>query len=85
MTKLERDARVRREVDGGRFGPLVIEARAEGLYTRAKGTRTWYGPLSWESLHVDGAKRTADRKRREKEGKRNPRKRRRSAKIKVGT
>jgi hypothetical protein len=55
MTKLERESRVRREVRTIRFGDVVVELRQEGLYLRKKGTRTAYGPQSWDGLMVRGA------------------------------
>lgn len=59
MTKLQRAAKVAREVDTGRFGDVIVTMREEGLYLRQKGRRTQYGPLSWAGLYVQAAEKTA--------------------------
>ena len=38
---------------------LVVSLTPEGLTMRQKGKRTTYGPLSYEWLHLQGAKLTA--------------------------
>lgn len=55
-----------REVNGGRFGRLVIELTPAGLISREKGRRTRYGPVSFEQLHVYLAELHARQERAEK-------------------
>jgi hypothetical protein len=54
MTRL--DKKVRREANGGSYGPIIITLAPEGIYTREKGRRTTYGPISLSSIHTQGAR-----------------------------
>lgn len=31
---------------------LIVRMQREGLYVRESRRHGWYGPLSWESLHI---------------------------------
>jgi hypothetical protein len=48
--------KVRREAQGGSFGPIIVTLAPEGIYTREKGKRTTYGPISFAHIHMEGAR-----------------------------
>lgn len=75
---LAKGAVLRRKVDGGRFGPLIMEAEEGVIYLREPGRRTRMGPVSWENLYVTAASRLAAARRKSKP------KTPRSARMKVG-
>lgn len=66
MTKLNLGSKVQREVWTSHFGDLVVKMTSEGIYTREKGKRTWYGPVSYNHVHMAGAKLAVEEKRRER-------------------
>lgn len=45
-TKLEKD--VLREVPRDE---LIVRITPEGIYTREKRTRRWWGPIAWNKVH----------------------------------
>lgn len=51
---------VRRETRTGE----VIELRADGLYVREKGRRTWYGPISYGKLLLAGARQYVEERKK---------------------
>lgn len=69
---------VLREVEGSmrltRGRPIVVKADQHGLWFREKGRRTWYGPLSWDSLFGQAVRLEADRIAREQRAARAARK-----------
>lgn len=67
MTKATRP--VAREVQS-RYGPLVVTVTTAGLLVRLKGSRTKYGPITWEQVFSLGAKLAADAALGEKQLKR---------------
>ena len=63
-----RDRELRREVSGGRFGPLVVIATEKHVYLREPGKRRRMGPLSWADLYVHLAGLTAGKRKVRKAG-----------------
>jgi hypothetical protein len=53
VTTLQR--KVRREAQGGSYGPIIVTLAPEGIYTREKGRRTTYGPIAFSHIHTLGA------------------------------
>ena len=53
MTRLSKQ--VRREAQGGSYGPIIVTLAPEGIYTREKGRRTTYGPIAFSHIHTLGA------------------------------
>lgn len=64
MTELKK--RVRREAQGGSFGPIIVTLAPEGIYTREKGKRTTYGPISFAHIHLEGARAAAIEKKKQR-------------------
>jgi hypothetical protein len=54
MTSLTK--KVRREAHGGSYGPIIVTLAPEGIYTREKGRRTTYGPITFAHIHTEGAR-----------------------------
>lgn len=52
---------------------LVVEMTREGIRTREKGRRTWYGPFPWGKLHLTLARMTADQRVAERKAERRAR------------
>lgn len=50
---------IEREVRDSAGKPLVVRLTPEGVYTKLKGTRTWYGPIGYGALFVRGAEMKA--------------------------
>ena len=57
MTSLTK--KVRREAQGGSYGPIIVTLAPEGIYTREKGRRTTYGPITFSAIHTLGARQRA--------------------------
>lgn len=53
MTNLTK--KVRREANAGSYGPIIVTLAPEGIYTREKGMRTQYGPITFAHIHTLGA------------------------------
>ncbi len=53
MTHLRKN--VARETNAGSYGPIIVTLSPEGIYTREKGRRTSYGPVSFSHIHTLGA------------------------------
>ena len=53
MTRLYK--KVARETQAGSYGSVIVTLAPEGIYTREKGRRTTYGPVSFSYLHTLGA------------------------------
>lgn len=53
MTSLTKQ--VRREAQGGSYGPIIVTLAPEGIYTRENGRRTSYGPIPFSRIHTLGA------------------------------
>ena len=64
MTSLTK--KVRREAQGGSYGPIIVTLAPEGIYTREKGRRTQYGPITFSRIHTLGADMRALEIKREK-------------------
>lgn len=46
---------IKREVQG-KDDTYTVELTSVGVYIRIKGTRTTYGPVSWDSIYFTGGK-----------------------------
>lgn len=55
-----------REVKAIGLKPLVVRMTPEGLYVKAKGRRTWLGPVSWGAIYSLAAKQEAAHAMKEK-------------------
>jgi hypothetical protein len=67
MTELTKPVtrRVRFKPSGYSARELIVRIAPEGLYLREAGRRTWYGPMSWNSLHVRAAELSVEPTRRQ--------------------
>ena len=76
MTSLTK--KVRREAQGSSYGPIIVTLAPEGIYTREKGRRTQYGPITFSHIHTMGAQLRANEIKKERA---KARKERRAAKT----
>ena len=47
--------KVAREAQAGSYGQVIVTLAPEGIYTREKGRRTTYGPITFAHIHTMGA------------------------------
>ena len=47
--------KVAREAQAGSYGQVIVTLAPEGIYTREKGRRTTYGPITFSHIHTLGA------------------------------